>query len=176
MQEKKTCAQETCSVYLKVAEGGLFLTPTLVQTVLGSCLGGVFHAPSRGIGVIFHAFLPRRRDYGHDTQAGMYKYVDVAVEHTMAQFARHGVKPSQIRVSLVGGANGLVDEKNGVGIKNVEAALESLALYRLRPVFTDVGGSMGRKVFFHTGTGELTVVLLGDSGAKARAERRRSGR
>jgi hypothetical protein len=30
------------AIYLKAAEGGVFPVPTVVQTVLGSCLGGVF--------------------------------------------------------------------------------------------------------------------------------------
>lgn len=160
------------NVYLKVAEGGLYTRATVVQTVLGSCLGGVFHVPSKGLGAIFHAFLPRRADYEPGGAPPVYKYVDTAIEHIVRQFARHGVSPGALRVSLVGGANGMVDEQNGVGLKNVDAALETLDRLRIRSIFNDVGGERGRKVFFLSSTGELQIVMLSGVEAQLAAGRR----
>jgi chemotaxis protein CheD len=154
------------SEYLKVSEGGVYLVPTMVQTVLGSCLGGVFYAPSKGIGAIFHAFLPYRADYEANGGNSVYRYVDTAIEHVVGQFARLGVKPAQLNVSLVGGANGLVDERGGVGLKNVDAAYQMLEKYRLRAAFTDVGGEKGRKVLFLSSTGQLKVTKLKGLAAK----------
>jgi len=148
------------SVYLKVAEGGVYPRATVVQTVLGSCLGGVFHSPAKGVGAIFHAFLPRRADYEPQGAPPVFKYVDTAIEHVVRQFTRLGVSAGSLRVSLVGGANGMVDEQNGVGLKNVDAALEVLDRLRVRPVFTDVGGERGRKVYFLSSTGELQIFML----------------
>jgi len=147
--------------YLKVAEGGLYMAPTVVQTVLGSCLSGVFHAPSRNAGAIFHAFLPRRADYQPNGRESVFKFVDTAIEYVVEQFRMMGVRPAGLRVALVGGANGLVvDENCGVGRKNAECALEVCRGLGIRPLALDLGGEKGRKVFFETRTGELHVTLL----------------
>lgn len=146
--------------YLKVSEGGVYLAPTLVQTVLGSCLGMAFHAPEKGVGAFFHAFLPRQADYEPQGGSPAYKFVDTAVDHMLKQFARLGVKPMMLGISLMGGAHGLVDERAGVGLKNVQAAYEALEKRRIRPKFVDVGGGSGRKVFFLSSTGQLEIVKL----------------
>lgn len=146
--------------YLKVSEGGVYLVPTMVQTVLGSCLGGIFYAPSKGIGAIFHAFLPYKADYEANGGNFVYRYVDTAIEHVIEQYAHLGVMPAQLNVRLVGGANGLVDKRGGVGLKNVDAAHKTLEKYHLRASFTDVGGEKGRKVFFLSSTGQLKVTKL----------------
>jgi len=153
--------------YLKVSEGGLFVKPTLVQTVLGSCLGAAFHLPGKGVGAFFHAFLPRLADYNVQEDYPVYKFVDTAFEYVLGEFVRMGVNPRALRVSLLGGANGLVDERGGVGRKNVDAAYEALARHRMTPHQTDVGGDRGRRVFFLTSTGDLEVGLLRNMGAAA---------
>lgn len=153
-------------VYLKVAEGGVYPEETLVQTVLGSCLGGVFHVPGRGIGAFFHAFLPRHLDYEQAGGATPFKYVDTAFEYVMRELAMLGVRPGAVRVSLVGGASGLVDEQSGVGRKNVEAAMEALDRLRIRPFHVDTGGESGRKVYFLTSTGEMKIVVLDPPGSR----------
>ncbi|GFK93468.1 Chemoreceptor glutamine deamidase CheD [Fundidesulfovibrio magnetotacticus] len=150
--------------YLKVSEGGVYLKPTLVQTVLGSCLGAAFHLPGKGIGAFFHAFLPRRDDYGYQDKGPVYKFVDTAIEHVIGEFMRMGVNPRALRVTLLGGSNGLVDERGGVGLKNVEAAYEALSRHRMTPYQVDTGGGKGRRVFFLTSTGEVEVGLLSGAG------------
>lgn len=153
--------------YLKVSEGGVFVRPTLVQTVLGSCLGAAFHLPGKGVGAFFHAFLPRLGDYNIQEDYPVYKFVDTAFEHVLGEFSRMGVNPRALRVTLLGGANGLVDERGGVGRKNVEAAYEALARRRMTPHHVDVGGERGRRVFFLTSTGALEVGLLRNIGSAA---------
>jgi len=148
------------AIYLKAAEGGVFPVPTVVQTVLGSCLGGVFHVPTKGVGAFFHAFLPRRSDYDPEGRESVFKFVDAGIEHVVRELARRGVRPGALRVSLVGGANGIVDKHRGVGLKNADMALATLDRLRIRPFFVDVGGERGRKVLFHTSTGELKIIML----------------
>ena len=152
-------------VYLKVAEGGVYVQPTLVQTVLGSCLGAAFHAPAKGIGGFFHAFLPKNEEYPQYPGASVFRFVDTAIDHMLAAFARNGITPGALAVSLMGCSNGMAGQSQGVGIKNIEAAYEILEKHRLKPGFADLGGAAGRKVFFHSGTGEIKITKL-ESGAK----------
>lgn len=146
--------------YLKTAEGGVYLKPTLIQTVLGSCLGVAFHVPEKRIGAFFHGFLPRCADFGDCGGSDVFRYVDFAVDYVMDHLARLGISPDCIRVSLVGGANGMVDDRAGVGGRNIEVARERLDAHGLAPHYVDVGGHMGRKVFFLTASGEIRVTML----------------
>ena len=147
--------------YLKVSEGGFFLRPTLVQTVLGSCLGGAFHAGD--VGAFFHAFLPVRAEWQEPGgNEPVFKFVDSAIDHVLGRFSRLGVSPRSITVSLLGGANGLRESNGGVGRKNVEAARAALVRHGLKPVLEDVGGEQGRRVVFLSSTGQLEVHKLKD--------------
>jgi len=146
--------------YLKVAEGGVYLDPTVVQTVLGSCLGVAFHVPSKGIGAFFHAFLPRCADFEKRCETPGYRFVDTAITSVMERFTCLGVRPDMLKVGLVGGANGLVREQAGVGGRNVEVAYETLEQFGIRPEFAEVGGRRGRKVVFLSSTGELRIAKL----------------
>ncbi len=148
------------SAFLKVAEGGLYTRPTVVQTVLGSCLAAAMFAPARSVGCIFHAFLPSILDYQEQERQTAYKYVDSALEQSLLEFARLGIAPKDLRVCLVGGANALADSRGGVGGRNVSVAREVLASRGMRAHYEDVGGPNGRKVFFVTSTGELRVHAL----------------
>ncbi|WP_243310688.1 chemotaxis protein CheD [Fundidesulfovibrio agrisoli] len=161
LREMQARHPDAATEYLKVAEGGLFMSPTIVQTVLGSCLSGVFYSPARRAGAIFHAFLPYRADYNERGRHTVFKYVDTAIAHMVEQFRLLGVRPGGLRVALVGGANGMVsDDTCGVGRKNADCALEVCRALGLRPESMDLGGAKGRKVFFETHTGELHVHPL----------------
>lgn len=146
--------------YLKVSEGGVYLEPTLTLTVLGSCLGGVFYSRAKKFGAFFHAFLPCQDDRHSVRTFTVFTFVDTAITHVLERFEQLGVRASTLEISLVGGANGLVDENSGVGRKNVAAALDILGRRRLHPGFMDVGGDKGRRVAFVSSTGELQVTKL----------------
>jgi chemotaxis receptor (MCP) glutamine deamidase CheD len=53
-----------------------------------------------------------------------------------------------------------------IGRLNSEAAIEVLAVEDFRIIGSSLGGNLGRRVQFHTGTGEVALRRLG----KARAE------
>jgi chemotaxis protein CheD len=134
----------------------------MVQTVLGSCLGAAFHVPSSGIGAFFHAFLPWCAEFEDKRASQTYRFVDTAIALVVEKFARLGVRPALMTVSLIGGANWLAGARASVGTRNVEAAYETLGRFGIRPEFADVGGRRGRKVFFQSATGELRILRLRD--------------
>lgn len=148
------------TAYLNVAQGGVYLQPTAVQTVLGSCLSVCFHVPARNIGAIFHAFLPRCADFDSCFEPVPYRYVDTAIATVMESLGDMHVGIQDIRVKLVGGANALVDSHSAIGRKNVAVAREVLANLGLKVVRADVGGPRGRKIIYLTGTGDLFVNCL----------------
>ncbi len=152
-------------VYLLVAQGGLYERPTLVQTVLGSCVSVAFFNRRRRIGGIFHALLPKAADYEAILPPqNPYRYVDAAVDALAAKLARLGVSATGMECKVFGGASALFQGEAGVGEKNVLMAFEALARHRLRVTATHVGGDRGRKLVFLSHTGEVFVKFLGPKG------------
>ena len=153
--------------FLNVAQGGLYQQPTMAHTVLGSCVSVTFYVPTRGIGALFHALLPKAAEYRlHDRlETAPYKFVDTAIETILARLARRGVTRQEIECKVFGGASALFSEEMSVGRRNVETAFSTLASFGLRVAASNVGGERGRKIVFASGTGEIFVRML-QNGAK----------
>lgn len=149
-------------VHLGVGEGGFFAAPTLVRTVLGSCVAVTFYHPERRMGGIFHGLLPSWKDYEPAPPVGnqCYRYVDCAIERLVAEFANHGVPPRQLVAKAFGGANALFQENISVAGRNAAVALETLARLGVRISASSVGGTKSRKLLFRTDTGEVRQELL----------------
>ncbi len=156
---------EADQIYLLVAQGGLYERPTLVQTVLGSCVSVVFFSRRHLLGGIFHALLPKAGDYEPlIPPLNPYRYVDAAVDALAARLARHGVSVAELECKVFGGASAIFQGEAGVGEKNVLAAFEALSRHRFRVTASHVGGDRGRKLVFVSHTGEVFVKFLGRRG------------
>lgn len=153
---------ELDSVYLMIAAGGVFLRPTAVQTVLGSCVSVTFHCPTLRIGGIFHALLPRAADYPRENPASTpYKYVDTAIQTVFNELEQLGARRHGLEAKVFGGACSDLDQSSGVGLRNVEAAFETLERCKVRIKAADVGGRRGRKLLFLSHAGDVFVKRLG---------------
>ncbi len=141
--------------YLLVGQGGLFSKPTLVQTVLGSCVSVTMFSPALRWGAIFHALLPRRVDFaGRAGNGDHFRYVDSSIWYLLRQFTRAGIAPHSLECKVFGGASPLHRAlENSTGERNVETALAVLAEAGLKVMASSVGGKDGRKLFFRTDTG-----------------------
>lgn len=148
-------------LFLNVAEGGLYETPTMAHTVLGSCVSVTFFVPSRGLAGIFHALLPRAEEYRlHDPLPSPYKFVDSAIQTMVTRLFRRGVARHEIECKVFGGASALFADEISVGRRNVETAFTTLAELGLRVAASNVGGERGRKIVFASGSGEIFVRML----------------
>ncbi len=153
--------------YMMVAEGGVYETPTAVQTVLGSCVSVTFYSPKKRIGAMFHALMPRRSEYERlDNGASVYRYVDTAIDTVCKRMFQLGVRQQDIECKIFGGANAMFQHELSIGPKNVRIAFETLAAYPLRIAATNVGGNVGRKLFFISHTGEVYVKQLRKNGER----------
>jgi chemotaxis protein CheD len=141
------------NVYLKPGEIFISRTPTLVSTVLGSCVSVTMFSPEARMGAMCHAMLPR----GTDDEL---RYVDSAVSFIYGRLAALSGYSSGFEAKLFGGADVLMpkgrpDGSASVGRQNVEAALQIIERLGLRLTAFDTGGEQGRKIFFCSGTGEV---------------------
>lgn len=153
-------------IYLKPGEIYLAEKPTLVITVLGSCVSvTMFHRPSR-VGAICHGLLPQCKSgelcHGHCVEE--FKYVDCSIQQMVDRFVAQGIPQSEIEVKLFGGADMLTykgdHDRETVGRQNVITSSKAIERERLNLVSSDVGGEFGRKILFYTHTGEVLLKRL----------------
>ncbi|MBA3014127.1 MAG: chemotaxis protein CheD [Proteobacteria bacterium] len=135
--------------FLKPGEIAFLSKPTIVTTILGSCVAIILYDPQSCLGAICHAVFPQ--------SAGEQdlKYVDQALSRMLVYFDRRAIKHSQIVTKLFGGADMFCKGNHGVGNKNVDAALRRIEEAGLCLTASDVGGGQGRKLLFKSYTGEV---------------------
>lgn len=151
-------------VRLGIGEGGLYINPTVVTTVLGSCVSVTFYCKNKKIGAIFHALLPEIPDNEKNKlSSDCFKYVDASIRHILHSFGRRGVKTNQIEAKVFGGAEGAFKGVIKPGEKNILTAYEVLAAHDIKIVASGVGGSKGRNLVFISNTGEVFVKSHADS-------------
>ncbi|MGD0986282.1 MAG: chemotaxis protein CheD [Candidatus Sulfotelmatobacter sp.] len=154
---------ELLSVYLQPGEMHIARAPSILRTILGSCVGVTFWSQSLGIGALCHGVLPICPP-GMQAIEG-YRYVDFAIRNLIRQFEGFGAARSEVQVKVFGGADVLPvhvskSRKNTVGYQNWHIAIEVLEKEKLHVSAQDVGGSSGRTIQFNTWTGEVLLRRL----------------
>ena len=154
---------------LNLQPGELYLArgPAILRTILGSCVGVTFWSARLGAGALCHGVLPRcPKDWppGAHVSEG-HRYVDFSIRYLAQQFDALGAGRQELEVKLFGGADvlpvaGMRLDRPTVGAQNCRAAAEVLAEEGLKVSASDVGGVRGRRIHFHTGTGQVLVHRL----------------
>lgn len=153
-------------VYLKPGEMHFTRKPTLIVTVLGSCLSVTMFNRRTGLGAICHGLLPQCKG-GNLCNGGCrerYKYVDCSIRKMLKLFEKNKVHRREIEVKCFGGADMISRESKkaggAVGLQNVKAAERILTAENLKLAASDVGGLRGRKLFFYTDIGDVFLKRL----------------
>ncbi|WP_277656079.1 chemotaxis protein CheD [Seleniivibrio woodruffii] len=144
------------SYYLKPGEIFYSEEPAMVRTVLGSCVSITMFVPRFKIGIISHCMLPTSQDAIHRGEDAM-KYVDCALLYMNKKIINSGAEKRETEVKLFGGSNmfTIADADSGVGIKNVNSALNLIKKLGYGIVSSDTGGNFTRKLFFSFDTGKV---------------------
>jgi chemotaxis protein CheD len=141
--------------------GEVFVTgkPTLITTVLGSCVAVCLWDPSTGLGGMNHFMLPRWDGKGLASN----RFGDVAIRSLIRKMSYLGANPRSIQAHVFGGASplGLKKSKHQAGRGNVAVAFEVLEREGIAVVESKVGGPEGRKVMFNTASGTAIVRPVG---------------
>ncbi|MBU0987036.1 MAG: chemotaxis protein CheD [Proteobacteria bacterium] len=158
---------EYTAVYLKAAELFVGQEPAVVSTVLGSCVAVTMFHRHLVVAAICHALLPTYSEKtAHNFNgAERFRYVNRVIPEMVKQLQSYGAKPKEIEVKLFGGAEmfGRRDgERNthSVGAQNITAAVKGIESEGLQLKIADIGGLFGRKILFHTHTGEVLLKYL----------------
>jgi chemotaxis protein CheD len=158
---------ELAEVYLQPGEMFFAREPTIIRTLLGSCVGVTFWSERLGIGALCHAMLPRCPDGcspGVNPEVG-YRYVDFCIRDLARKFDGLGAHRSEVQVKLFGGADVLLGSKDApirdtVGSVNCDTALETLRAEGFQVAASSLRGKSGLNIHFNTGNGEVQLRRL----------------
>jgi len=150
-------------VYLQPGESRLVMEPTMLRTLLGSCVGIAFRIPRLGVGALCHPMMPRcpvKSAEGMSRSAGR-RYVDYAIRDLARQFDALGVRREEVEVKLFGGGDVLLmtddSKRPTVGKLNIEAAMKLLEEEGFSITASSLGGKRGINIYFNTETGEVLL-------------------
>jgi chemotaxis protein CheD len=160
---------ELLEIYLQPGEMFLARDPAIIRTLLGSCVGVSFWSARLGIGALCHALLPRCPEgctLDVKPEIG-YRYVDFAIRDIARKFDRLGARRPEVQVKLFGGADVLLGGSGQavratVGSLNCETALDVLRAEGFQIAASSLRGTVGLKIHFNTGNGEIRLCRLND--------------
>ncbi len=129
--------------------------PSVIYTLLGSCVAVCLFDPVNRIGGMNHILMPGRADLKHYDDAARYGIN--AMELLINGIMRLGGDRRRLVAKLFGGARTLstIPEENSMGRKNVEFALEFFRTESIQLLNQDVGGGQSRRIYFHTDTNDV---------------------
>lgn len=145
--------------------GELFVAkePTLITTLLGSCVSVCLYCPGNRTGAMCHGVMPEKP--GHLEES--FRFVDSSVSYMVEIMARqHGFSCATLEAKLFGGADvlrlrlGLAAPGPTIGAQNIAAAKTALKKHGVPIVTEHVGGDRGCKLFFYSHTGEVYLKHL----------------
>jgi chemotaxis protein CheD len=142
--------------------GELYISdqPAIVTTTLGSCVAVIFFNWRQHLGAICHALLPSGNGHGNRC-----KYLDHSFFLMLERFKLRGIKMEQIQVKLFGGADVLEYDRGAcrpatVGQQNIAKALELVKAQGLNLQASNLGGTLGQKIFFYPHSGKVLVKRI----------------
>lgn len=133
-------------------------SPTLVNTLLGSCVAVVLWDSITQVGGINHYMLPLWNGKGIPSP----KFGNIAIEKLVSGMEQQGAQRKNIIAKVFGGGE-VIEQMNqhfNIGQRNIEIASEKLKELDIRIVAKSVGGKLGRKIQFNTMTGEVKMKFI----------------
>lgn len=142
------------SIYLYPAALIVPEKPSIVHTILGSCVAVCLFDKISQTGGINHYMLPFWNGQGLASP----KYGNIAIEKLIQKLSQAGAHPSNIIAKVFGGGEVLETLNNhfNVGKRNIELAYEMLEQFKIPITAQSTGGKLGRKIIFNSGTGEVS--------------------
>ena len=138
--------------------------PTIIATLLGSCVSVCLFCPSKKIGAMCHGVMPFQ-DNTSATES--FRFVDSSVTYMVEVLGKaNGGRRALLEAKLFGGADVLdINMSNErkmptIGMQNIEAARASLAKHRVPITAEKVGGASGCKLLFFSHTGEVYLKSI----------------
>ncbi len=161
---------ELAHVFLLPGRIHCAVRPSLVTTVLGSCVSVCVTDRARGVSGINHFLLP-----SYEGGEANPRYGDVAIQRLLTTMRRICGPRARLEAKVFGGAEVLHGMAPGgsVGARNVAAALEQLARLEIPVIAQRTGDRHGLLIKLVTPTGEVFVRPVASHNVSARKARPR---
>ena len=144
-------------VTIKIGE--LYATdePTVIYTLLGSCVAVCMYDKKNQIGGMNHIFLP-----GNNKLDSSTRYGENAMKYLIKNICALGGNRKNLVAKAFGGAHVIpvISKEIGIGPKIVEFVTDYLKNEKIEIIAHDFGGDKTRKVYFHTDTGMAYVKQI----------------
>ena len=140
--------------------GGVFASrdSAVVYTLLGSCIAVCLRDPLAQIGGMNHFMLPASAE-GEESSA---RYGVQAMELLINACMKKGADRSRLEAKVFGGGHVLRmrESADNVPRSNIRFALEFLHTENIPIVSRDLGGYVGREIFFFTDSGKTLLKRM----------------
>lgn len=153
-------------VHLQPSQLMVAQDPTLLVTILGSCVAVCLYDRKRKVGAMCHGLLPKARA---DIEPGeCRRFVDCSIHSMVMKLAEQcGCRPADLEAKLFGGSRMFHTTGQGgaahlrhVGVENIKSARGVLRQYGMKITVEEVGAEGGYKVYFESHTGRVHCKLL----------------
>jgi chemotaxis protein CheD len=124
---------------------------------IGSCIALCLYSAEYRIGGLAHVMLP-----GGDPAGVDCRFAATALQKMITEMTVEKLKIDRIIAKMVGGANMFPDvqgRSTKMGERNILSVKELVALYGIKVVSEEVGGTAGRAVTFDLSNGIVTVKM-----------------
>lgn len=129
---------------------------SVVRAVLGNCVAVTFFDRQNCFGGMNQFVFPKT-DRREDMTA---QYGNVGIRALFRMLIEMGAARGEIVAQIIGGAECRLFDDGSLGERNVNVARVILGQLGIPVVSEDVGGTMGRKIIYHTGTNETAVFKV----------------
>ena len=146
--------------------GGYYVSkePSVVKTILGSCISVCLFESENKIGGMNHFMLPESKDLDNLDDYNNTRYGIYATEVTLNDILKLGGKKSNITAKVFGGGNvlpGVTSNVLKIADKNINFAKKFLSDENIPIISEDIGGNSPRKVFFFNTENKIMLKKLG---------------
>ncbi len=134
--------------------------PTVIRTLLGSCVSVCLYDKVTRTGGMNHILLPGKANL--DKADSGARFGVNAMELLINEIIHRGGNRSRLTAKAFGGASliGDIPWENTMGKKNVDFVIDFLRKESIRLINQDFGGRHSRSVYFHTDTGEVLMKRI----------------
>jgi chemotaxis protein CheD len=127
--------------------------PFAISTIVGSSVALCLWDSQRGIGGCNHFMLPE----GPEDSDNATRYANIANPALLQKMLGLGAERDHLEAKIFGGSlpgMTFVSQADHLGERNVQAVTHFLHMNGIRLVHSEVGGTHGRKLVFHTDDGQ----------------------
>ena len=145
-------------VTIKIGELYAADEPTLIYTLLGSCVAVCIYDKKNRIGGMNHIFLPSSNDKNDSST----RYGENAMKYLIKNICKLGGERRSLVAKAFGGGHVIpaISKESGIGPKIVDFVMNYLKKEKIEIIAHDFGGNKTRKVYFHTDTGMVYVKQI----------------